>query len=92
MALQLAAQTNYGVAGTYWRVDYVHYDNRANTLSVGFKLYRDSAAAEGGKNFLRDADVVFENVTLAAMANKNPIALAYERIKALPAFSGAVDV
>lgn len=92
MALGLAVPTNFGVSCDYWRVDGLYYDARNEIMRVSMHLYHDAAAAGEGKLSMREEAFAIENVTLADMAAKNPVKLAYERVKQLPFFAGAADV
>jgi len=97
MALELSKTLDTGHSGNYWRIisqqiDYV------NSASVTFlALYKDKAARDNGAEYTKivrpfkwnGADFPFG---VAAMDLKNPVEMAYEKIKLNADFTNALDV
>lgn len=96
MALQLDKELESGVVGNYWKILAVSFDVLARNSFITLALYKDQAARQAGKQYLKlvtytwnGDDYPFES---AAMDAESPLVLAYAKLKNLPDFQGALDV
>jgi len=101
MALQLAKTTEEGFSVEYWRVDPVTSVNmHTRTATARVLCYKDAAARQGGKIPVRVGPSLEapDSVTIegtdfdTALATGDTRGAMYGVLKALPFFSGAVDV
>jgi len=84
MALKKTVTTEQGfeVNGAYHRVEGVRLNGKTS-MSFQVRSYKDNSGVQAF------ADAVYDAVY--DIENKNPIAQAYEHLKTLPNFFGAVD-
>ncbi len=97
MALQLAIESPSGHVSDYHRIVEVDADHQQSFARVGVGLYKDQAARTAGKEPVKVTRYVwsgeefpFDLVAMAA-AGTNHVAVAYDKLKTLPEFEGAVD-
>lgn len=99
MALELTKEFPSGVSANYWKVHNlsVNFTSMCATVEVG--LYVNAAARTAGKapveTFTFNFDPPATDGLLATaqdVENVNPQKTAYDLLKTLPEFTGAVDV
>jgi hypothetical protein len=95
MALQLSKELDTGVTGDYWRVVLVQLSPLGDRSTVIVCLYKDAAARAADKTPLETREYSWNAAdypfAVAALDEDNPYVIAYEKLKTLPEFVGAVD-
>ena len=95
MALQMTKNLDSGVAVTYHRVTGLMINMASSDARFVVDSYVDGPARLDGKSpvtqevFTVHGDTF--TLTNAAMGSRSPVALAYDYLKTLPKFAGAVD-
>jgi hypothetical protein len=92
MALKLAKELESGVSGNYHRIVQANLEMNSLSMEVVVALYKNQDKRDEGKQPLEQYRKTIENVVLADMDAQDPIAYAYNKIKALPEYDGAEDV
>lgn len=93
MALSKAATTTFNVApvSLYWKITAVHADTKLMTVSVHLDAYPDKASSDAKAAPMAGTDFAIVATTIADMEGLTWLKL-YTAAKALPMFSGALDV
>lgn len=82
---------DFGVTANYWRCATFIMENGASEAKVAVELYLNEETRRAGKKPVIGADFTFP-CTLEEFVGKNPIELAYTKLKALDGFGSATDV
>ncbi len=97
MALQLSEEQATGVTGEYWKIESIALTGEQQS-TVRIRLYKDSAARVAGKEAMKELVYMWagaNNPLLIAdmdLEDNNPFKLAYDKLKTLDEFDGALDV
>ncbi|MBU2552166.1 MAG: hypothetical protein KKB20_27395 [Proteobacteria bacterium] len=84
MALQKEFLLPTGIEASYWRVSRVEVLNGVDVSKVSLELYLDAEARQNGSRPCELYDVRLAGFTLSELEAEgvNPVALAYQKIKA----------
>lgn len=93
MAIQLDVLTNSGVDLSYHRIEAVVLDNANNEVRALVGIFKDKETRQAGKPKVISAAIRLGDAGLLVNSTEgNVLKRAYALLKALPEYTGAVDV
>lgn len=89
MAIQKNIITESGleIVDAYVKIDVLTYDNSEKTASISVNIYSDKSFSDESKPFV---ERLYYKASLDA--NLNQLTQAYNYLKSLPEFEGAIDI
>ena len=95
MALQLEKDLENGFTGNYWKIIAINFDISRQFSDVQLALYKDRETMTARKDYISSENFSWIGGDFpflsSAMDVSNPIKIAYNKIKTLPGWEGAVD-
>lgn len=89
MALIKSYYTNLGITANYWRLYQLKLDRFYHTCEILMALYADENARRMNVNPIQLQSFIIEGIT--GDEEMNPLVVAYNQLKNLPDFKGAID-
>lgn len=92
MALKLSVQHDSGAVADYWRVEGLAINIAGLAAEVTLALYLNEEARRTNKRPIYRLPIELPAVELIKESKKDPVAKAYDLIKAIPKWASAQDV
>jgi len=81
-----------GVKADYLRIEDIQFSKVHNELRINIGIYLSKVHKDSGKSPIDVLSVLVTDASTASLNGSNILEMAYNKIKELPEFAGALDV